>query len=81
MQYSIFKAWKCGACVLDNLVIDYAFNNLNLIKLEAYVFRENIASIKVLEKNGFNFEEILRKDYNIKGVISDELIYSKWKNK
>jgi RimJ/RimL family protein N-acetyltransferase len=72
--------WNNGiATDAVSIVCDYSFYSLDIIKLEAYVFRDNIASIKVLEKNSFNLEGILRKDYNIKGIISDELIYSRWK--
>jgi RimJ/RimL family protein N-acetyltransferase len=61
------------------MVSDYAFRKLNIIKLEAYVFGVNVASIRVLEKNGFKFESVLRSNCDLGGIISDELIYSKYK--
>lgn len=49
-------------------LIDIAFNRLNLEKLYAYSKEENIASIKVLTKNGF-----VNKDSNNKGFIYYEM--------
>ncbi|MBO6523938.1 MAG: GNAT family N-acetyltransferase [Balneolaceae bacterium] len=43
------------------LICDYAFNDLRLIRLEALVFDYNEASIRVLEKNGFNLDAKLEK--------------------
>lgn len=50
------------------LLIDISFNKLNLNKLYAYSKSENIASIKVLTKNGF-----IEKDSNNKEFIYYEL--------
>lgn len=50
------------------LLIDISFNKLNLNKLYAYSKNENIASIKVLTKNGF-----IEKDSNNKEFIYYEL--------
>ena len=50
------------------VLIDIAFNKLNLNKLYAYTKEENIASIKVLTKNGF-----VKKDSNNKDFIYYEL--------
>src|ERR687898_2269098 len=36
-----------------NLVVNYAFNILELEEISAYVFPDNNSSIRVLEKNGF----------------------------
>ncbi len=44
-------------------VIDYGFNNMQCKIIEAGVDPENIASIKVLEKNGFR--EIRKEDYEV----------------
>ena len=49
-------------------LIDIAFNKLNLEKLYAYSKEENIASIKVLTKNGF-----VNKDSNNKEFIYYEM--------
>ena len=50
------------------LLIDISFNKLNLNKLYAYSKNENIASIKVLTKNGF-----IEKDSNNEEFIYYEL--------
>lgn len=50
------------------VLVDIAFNKLNLNKLYAYTKSENIASIKVLTKNGF-----IKKDSNNKEFIYYEL--------
>jgi ribosomal-protein-alanine N-acetyltransferase len=36
--------------------LDYAFNNIELIRVSAILLKENIGSAKALEKNGFKFE-------------------------
>lgn len=46
------------------VLVDIAFNKLNLNKLYAYTKKENIASIKVLTNNGF-----INKDSNNKEFI------------
>ena len=50
------------------VLIDIALNKLNLNKLYAYTKEENIASIKVLTKNGF-----IKKDSNNEEFIYYEL--------
>lgn len=41
----------------------YAFRQWNLVRITAHVFEFNLASARVLEKNGFEFEGLLRKHY------------------
>src|SRR5947209_13961367 len=41
--------------------VNYAFSELNLSKLTAHTFEFNLASARVLEKNGFKLEGLLRK--------------------
>ena len=50
------------------VLVDIAFNKLNLNKVYAYTKNENIASIKVLTKNGF-----IKKDSNDEDFIYYEL--------
>ena len=50
------------------VLIDIAFNKINLNKVYAYTKNENISSIKVLTKNGF-----VKKDSNDKEFIYYEL--------
>ncbi|GGG50166.1 GNAT family N-acetyltransferase [Epilithonimonas arachidiradicis] len=49
--------------------IDYGFETLNLKTIVGRAMKENLASIKVLEKIGFNFEREFDFDENNKGVI------------
>ncbi|QUG41561.1 GNAT family N-acetyltransferase [Psychrobacillus sp. INOP01] len=54
-----------------NLVVDYAFENLNLHRIEAGVMPDNIGSIRVLEKAGFHKEGVARKNVEINGRWED----------
>ena len=55
LSYIFDSDYTCkGYCTeVVKEAIDISFNKLNLNKLYAYCKEENIASIKVLEKNGF----------------------------
>ncbi len=55
------------------LIVDYAFNKLNIHKLMAGVYSENIASIKAFKKNGFKEEGISRKQYLCNGKYVDRI--------
>lgn len=57
------------------LIIDYAFNTLDLHRLEAGVMPANIGSIRVLEKNGFIREGLARKNVKINGQWEDHYLY------
>lgn len=61
-------------------LIQYAFNELNLNRIEAKVEPENINSIKVLEKLTFTFEGTLRESEKSKGTFINLNMYSKLKN-
>jgi len=56
------------------LVVDYAFNELKLHRIEAGVMPHNIGSIKVLEKSGFHKEGIARKNVKINGKWEDHQV-------
>jgi RimJ/RimL family protein N-acetyltransferase len=45
------------------LVVDFGFEKLGLHRIQAGAFRENSASRKVLEKNGFRQEGVFREKY------------------
>ena len=54
--------WGIGiATKVVELITDYAFNTLDLNRIFAGVFEFNIASMKVLEKNGFKKEGYLKR--------------------
>ena len=54
-----------------DLILNFAFKELNLHRIYAYVFEENIASRRVLEKNSFKLEGMRR------GV---KYLRNKWRN-
>ncbi|TWE04984.1 ribosomal-protein-alanine N-acetyltransferase [Neobacillus bataviensis] len=56
------------------LVIDYAFNELELHRIEAGVMPHNIGSIRVLEKSGFHKEGIAVKNVKINGKWEDHQV-------
>jgi ribosomal-protein-alanine N-acetyltransferase len=57
-------------------VIAYGFNQLNLHSIEANVNPENLASIRLLEKNKFVLEAHFRENYFFEGKFLDSLIFS-----
>ncbi len=59
-----------------NLLVDYAFQHTHLTRIYAGVFESNQASIRVLEKAGFQLEGIRRKSVIKKGVIMDSYLYA-----
>ena len=59
------------------LVTNFAFKNLKLKRVYAPVFIKNKASARVLEKNGYKREGILRKHYMKDGKIIDAMLYAK----
>lgn len=62
------------------LVVPYAFEDLLFIRLQAEVFADNPASMRVLEKNGFVREAIMRKSIRKDGVIRDGMLYARLRN-
>ena len=58
------------------LVLDFAFNQLNIHRIEAYVAPENIASVRVLEKSNFVREGLLRELLFINGHWVDHYMYA-----
>lgn len=57
-------------------VIHYGFHQLQLNRLEALVGPSNEASIKIIEKNNFRLEGVLKQHYFVGGHFSDSLIYA-----
>ena len=57
-------------------IVDHAFGSFDLVRLYAYVFEGNIASERVLEKNGFVCEGVLRQSVFKNGRILDQKLYS-----
>lgn len=74
------KCWGKGIMPKAvKIVTDFGFKKLNLRRLYAGVFPFNPPSMKVLEKNGYKLEGILKKAVNKKGKILDEYMYAKVK--
>ncbi len=57
----------------------FAFKELKLRRITAGVFVFNKGSARVLEKNGYELEGVLRKDVKKDGKIFDAFLYSKIK--
>lgn len=57
------------------LAVNFAFAQLQLHRIEAFVDPTNIGSIKVLEKVGFYQEGLARKNLKINGVWKDHYLY------
>ena len=55
--------------------VTYAFNELELQRLTAHVFQKNLASARVLEKNGFKLEGELRQHFLKDGEPLDARLY------
>lgn len=62
------------------VVIDYGFNIMSLNKIEAYTHKENLASIKLLEK--FEFVRDLQEESKIDFAVENPstTVYSLWNN-
>ena len=56
------------------LVVDFAFRELKLHRIEAGAMPDNIASIRVLEKVGFKKEGIAKENLRINGKWTDHQI-------
>jgi ribosomal-protein-alanine N-acetyltransferase len=57
-------------------VIPFVFDSLELHRLEAACLPTNTASIKLLEKTGFQREGLARRYLKINGVWQDHLLYA-----
>ncbi|HEX6334329.1 MAG TPA: GNAT family N-acetyltransferase, partial [Flavisolibacter sp.] len=57
-------------------VLDYGFATMGLHSVEANVNPSNVASIRLLEKNGFTREAYFRENYFYNGRFIDSAIYS-----
>ncbi len=56
---------------------EWAFDSYKVIRIFATVFSHNVASLRVLEKSGFEREGILRRSAIKNGVILDQVLYAK----
>ena len=58
------------------VVLEYGFNVMKLHSVEALVNPNNIASIRLLEKNGFIREAYFKENYFYNGRFLDTAVYS-----
>ena len=70
--------WGRGiATAAVKLVTEYAFADLDLMRIQGSVFEWNLASGRVLEKAGYQLEGRLRKSIFKDGRVIDSLIYAR----
>ncbi len=76
MGYVLDKAHNGQGYMTETipLLVNYAFEELQLHRIEAGVKPANLGSIRVLEKSGFHQEGIARKNLKINGKWEDHLI-------
>lgn len=55
---------------------EYGFSYVGLIRIEAIVFENNIASERILQKNGFTHEGMMKKVFEKKGHYIDGQMYA-----
>jgi ribosomal-protein-alanine N-acetyltransferase len=78
--------WGCGyAAETVQAILRHGFTQIGLNRIEALTFAEHSASMRVLEKCGFQCEAILREYELIKGKLTDLRMYSmlrsEWRNR
>jgi len=56
---------------------EWAFDEYKLTRVFALVFSHNLASVRVLEKAGFQCEGLMRRSAIKNGVVLDQLLYAK----
>ena len=70
------EAWGHGfATEAAHAVLGWAFDTLDLNRVQAEVDTRNVASARVLEKLGFVLEGTLREDCVVDGDVSDSWVY------
>ncbi len=70
--------WNKGiATIAVELITEYGFKELKLNRIHTGIFEYNLASMKVLEKNGFQKDGIFKKAIIKNNQLWDEYRYSK----
>jgi RimJ/RimL family protein N-acetyltransferase len=57
------------------MILEYGFNELNLVKITGNAYEMNIGSWKICEKIGMKRELVLKKQAYVKGKYVDEYQY------
>lgn len=75
LGYKLDAVYTGRGCMTEavRLVVEYAFTQIGLHRIEANVMPRNAASLRVVEKNGFEPEGLARKYLKINGVWEDHL--------
>ena len=72
--------WKRGiGTQAIGLITDYAWKNLDVIKLYAEVFEFNKPSMRALEKNNYHLESVRKKHVIKNGQFWDDYLWVKFK--
>ena len=76
--YSLDKQYNGNGYTTEavSLIVEFAFNELHLHRVEAGVMLSNIGSMRVLEKSGFHREGIEQKGVKINGQWQDHQIFA-----
>lgn len=70
--------WNLGIMTTAvNIICDYGFKKMDIVRIHAGIFEFNTASMRVLEKCGFEKEAVLKKAIIKNGLIYDEIRYAK----
>lgn len=78
--FLLTEYWRKGIMTkATEIICEIAFKDLDIIKISATTFDQNIASQKVLEKNKFSLEGIRKKSIYKNDNFYDEYIYGKIK--
>jgi RimJ/RimL family protein N-acetyltransferase len=69
--------WNRGIATLAvRAMVEWAFTELDLIRIFAFVFESNTASARVLEKTGFTLEGTMRRAVFKRGRLMDQALYA-----
>ena len=58
------------------MIVDYLFLRKKIVRVQAETHPENIASQRVLMKNGFSREGVIRQSFFSRGVYRDRVLFS-----
>ncbi|MBK6284773.1 MAG: GNAT family N-acetyltransferase [Draconibacterium sp.] len=73
--------WNLGIMTKAvNLICDFGFKSMDIVRIHAGIFEYNPASMRVLEKCGFKREGIFEKSVIKNGAFFNEIRYAKIKN-
>lgn len=79
MEDDSFK-WKGLMSEAVSTIIDYGFSELKLNRIEALVGFGNVPSIRIMEKNNFKREGILRQHSRVADKYEDSILFSRLYN-